>query len=73
MIDNKFNGIFALLNNESKVASPSVRNFTTNVNRFWKSNPSLILSHKKNIEEGFSIRHFAGEVFYDTVNGTFND
>lgn len=67
MIDHKYIGIFAHLNNESKLKVPSGKNFTSNVHKSWSS-MYLSVKPKKSIEEGFLIRHFAGDVFYDTVS-----
>lgn len=67
LFDDKYNGIFAHLNNESKMPCPSAKNFTNNVHNSWKSTTFLTVPPKKSIDDGFSIRHFAGDVFYDTV------
>lgn len=67
LIGEKRNGIFALLNNESKLPSPSVTNFTSNVHNLWSST-TVLSTPRHEMLKGFSIRHFAGDVFYDTVN-----
>lgn len=72
IIDDKYIGILALLNNESKMPNPSDENFTINVHNSWKSSTILTVPQKKNIEDGFTIRHFAGNVSYDSVNIIIN-
>lgn len=68
LIENHRIGIFALLNNESKLPSPSTMNFTLNVHESWKSSTVLSAPRDKKLTDGFSVRHFAGTVYYDTVN-----
>lgn len=68
LIDDKRSGIFALLNNETKLKLPSVSNFTLNVHSAWKSSNVLALSRDKKTEEGFTIQHFANKVSYNTVD-----
>lgn len=67
LIANKENGIFALLNDESKLNSPSAQKFTLKVHSSWKSFSGLTMPQKKDLGEGFTIRHFAGDVYYNTV------
>lgn len=65
MMDDSCNGIFALLSNESKLPLQSTRNFIMNVHETWKDG---LVAQKSIAEEGFTIRHFAGDVFYNAVN-----
>lgn len=63
--ERKF-GIFSLLNDETKMPHPSVRNFTINIHNTWKSS-TVLIRHTQNVSDGFMVRHFAGDVFYKTV------
>lgn len=71
LIESQPTGIFALLNEESKLPNPSCTRFTTKVHNTWKSNVDLLAPKSLKIpikdEDGFVIRHFIGAVCYKTV------
>lgn len=75
LIESKTNGIFTLLDEESKLPKPSFAHFTTEVHNAWNSHFRLSLPRSSRLkahrtlrdEEGFLVRHFAGAVCYTTV------
>ncbi|XP_075148693.1 myosin heavy chain 95F jaguar isoform X2 [Haematobia irritans] len=74
LIENKSNGIFTLLDEESKLPKPSPVHFTSEVHNAWSSHYRLGLPRSSRLkahrtlrdEEGFLVRHFAGAVCYNT-------
>lgn len=75
LIESKSNGIFTLLDEESKLPKPSFAHFTSEVHNAWSSHFRLSLPRSSRLkahrtlrdEEGFLVRHFAGAVCYTTV------
>lgn len=75
IIETKNNGIFTLLDEESKLPKPSFLHFTTEVHGHWPNHFRLGLPRSSRLKahrsirdsEGFLIRHFAGAVCYQTV------
>lgn len=76
MIESKSNGIFTLLDEESKLPKPSFDHFTSEVHKAWHGHFRLSLPRTSRLkahrtlrdEEGFLVRHFAGAVCYTTVS-----
>jgi len=76
LIESKSNGIFTLLDEESKLPKPSFGHFTNEVHSAWQSHYRLSFPRSSRLkahrhirdEEGFLIRHFAGAVCYNTVS-----
>lgn len=74
LIEGKGNGIFQLLDEESKLPKPNQAHFTSSVhsknnNHFWLDLPrkSKLRDHREiRDDEGFIIKHFAGAVCYNT-------
>ncbi|XP_013109162.1 myosin heavy chain 95F isoform X3 [Stomoxys calcitrans] len=74
LIENKSNGIFTLLDEESKLPKPSPVHFTSEVHSAWTNHYRLGLPRSSRLkahrtlrdEEGFLVRHFAGAVCYNT-------
>jgi myosin VI len=74
LIESKENGIFALLDEESKLPKPSFAHFTTEVHKAWNGHFRLALPRASRLkthrvlrdDEGFLVRHFAGAVCYNT-------
>ncbi|XP_058063778.1 myosin heavy chain 95F isoform X1 [Anopheles bellator] len=74
LIESKSNGIFNLLDEESKLPRPSFSHFTTEVHAAWNGHYRLSLPRASRLkthrslrdDEGFLIRHFAGAVCYNT-------
>ncbi|XP_062599894.1 unconventional myosin-VI-like isoform X3 [Saccostrea cucullata] len=74
LIETKANGIFDLLDEESKLPTPKPEHFTMEVHNRNKSHFRLSLPRKSKLkihrdvrdDEGFLIRHFAGAVCYHT-------
>uniref|UniRef100_A0A1B6GYM3 Unconventional myosin-VI n=1 Tax=Cuerna arida TaxID=1464854 RepID=A0A1B6GYM3_9HEMI len=74
LIESKGNGIFSLLDEESKLPQSSSVHFTTEVHRTWSSHFRLALPRNSRLkahreirdDEGFLVRHFAGAVCYQT-------
>uniref|UniRef100_A0A0K0F6T6 Myosin heavy chain 95F (inferred by orthology to a D. melanogaster protein) n=1 Tax=Strongyloides venezuelensis TaxID=75913 RepID=A0A0K0F6T6_STRVS len=73
LFDSKFDGIFALLKEETYLPQPSPIHFTESV--FSRNNKNINLTTGKEYNmkgykdnEGFVIRHYANDVFYDTKN-----
>ncbi|XP_011295457.1 myosin heavy chain 95F isoform X2 [Musca domestica] len=74
LIENKSNGIFTLLDEESKLPKPAAVHFTTEVHKAWSNHFRLGLPRSSRLkahrtlrdEEGFLVRHFAGAVCYNT-------
>lgn len=75
IIETKSNGIFTLLDEESKLPKPSFMHFTTEVHTRWPNHFRLGLPRSSRLkahrslrdDEGFLVRHFAGAVCYQTV------
>lgn len=69
---NQGNGIFDLLDEESRLPKPSPQHFTTEVHANQKNHFRLDVPRKSKLkshrelrdDEGFLIRHFAGAVCY---------
>lgn len=76
LIESKSNGIFTLLDEESKLPKPSFDHFTLEVHKAWNGHFRLSLPRASRLkahrtlrdEEGFLVRHFAGAVCYTTVS-----
>lgn len=76
LIESKGNGIFSLLDEESKLPQCSSTHFTTEVHRTWNNHFRLALPRNSRLkahreirdDEGFLVRHFAGAVCYQTVS-----
>lgn len=76
LIESKSNGIFILLDEESKLPKPSFDHFTLEVHKAWNGHFRLSLPRTSRLkahrtlrdEEGFLVRHFAGAVCYTTVS-----
>ena len=76
LIESKGNGIFSLLDEESKLPKPNHQHFTSAVHNNNGSHFRLALPRKSKLREhreirdddGFLIRHFAGAVCYETAN-----
>lgn len=76
LIESKSNGIFSLLDEESKLPKHSADHFTTEVHRVWGNHFRLALPRTSRLkmhreirdDEGFLVRHFAGAVCYETVS-----
>ncbi|TMW48172.1 hypothetical protein DOY81_006742 [Sarcophaga bullata] len=74
LIESKANGIYTLLDEESKLPKPSPVHFTTEVHKAWSNHFRLGLPRSSRLkahrtlrdEEGFLVRHFAGAVCYNT-------
>lgn len=60
-------GILDLLDDESKLPTSSMENFTFKVYNTWKSNNALIAMPSR-ADDRFLIRHFVTDVCYDTVS-----
>lgn len=75
LIESKANGIFTLLDEESKLPKPSFAHFTDEVHKAWSNHYRLSFPRSSRLkahrtlrdEEGFLVRHFAGAVCYNTV------
>ncbi|TRY71685.1 hypothetical protein TCAL_03149 [Tigriopus californicus] len=75
LIEAKGNGIFSLLDEESKLPKPSPQHFASAVHEHNGSHFRLALPRKSKLREhreirdddGFIIRHFAGAVCYQTA------
>jgi len=76
LIESRGNGIFSLLDEESKLPKPSHQHFTSAVHNNNGSHFRLALPRKSKLREhreirdddGFLVRHFAGAVCYETAN-----
>ena len=74
LIESKQNGIFSLLDEESKLPKPNYQHFTEQIFHHKASHFRLDLPRKSKLKEhreirdddGFLIRHFAGAVCYQT-------
>ena len=74
IIENKTNGIFTILDEESKLPKPLAGHFTEEVHSAWANHYRLALPRSSRLkahrslrdDEGFLIRHFAGAVCYNT-------
>ncbi|GAB1606978.1 unconventional myosin-VI-like isoform X2 [Argonauta hians] len=74
LIEGKGNGIFDLLDEQSKLPTPKYTNFTSEVHNRNKAHFRLSIPRKSKLkmhrdvrdDEGFLIRHFAGAVCYNT-------
>lgn len=75
IIETKANGVFTILDEESKLPKPSYTHFTTEVHKAWPNEFRLALPRSSKLkahrslrdDEGFLVRHFAGAVCYQTV------
>jgi myosin-6 len=76
LIEAKGTGIFAILDEESKLPKPSAEHFTMEVHHKCAGHFRLALPRTSRLKvhrdtrdnEGFMIRHFAGAVCYRTVS-----
>lgn len=74
LIESKTNGIFTLLDEESKLPKPSFAHFTSEVHGAWNGHFRISFPRASRLkihrglrdDEGFLIRHFAGAVCYTT-------
>lgn len=74
LIEAKTNGIFSLLDEESKLPTHSFAHFTSEVHRTWNGHFRITLPRSSKLkahrelrdDEGFVIRHYAGGVCYQT-------
>ncbi|XP_049304890.1 myosin heavy chain 95F isoform X2 [Bactrocera dorsalis] len=74
LIEAKANGIYTLLDEESKLPKPSAQHFTAEVHKAWSNHFRLGLPRSSRLkahrtlrdEDGFLVRHFAGAVCYNT-------
>ncbi|KAK0182057.1 hypothetical protein PV327_000228 [Microctonus hyperodae] len=74
LIESKINGIFSLLDEESKLPTQSFAHFTSEVHRTWNGHFRITLPRTSKLkahrelrdDEGFVIRHYAGGVCYQT-------
>ncbi|KAI4482923.1 hypothetical protein M0802_013597 [Mischocyttarus mexicanus] len=74
LIESKANGIFSLLDEESKLPTHSFAHFTSEVHRAWNGHFRITLPRTSRLkahrelrdDEGFVIRHYAGGVCYQT-------
>ncbi|XP_053678324.1 myosin heavy chain 95F [Anopheles nili] len=74
LIESKSNGIFTLLDEESKLPRPSYSHFTNEVHSSWNGHYRLSFPRASRLkahrslrdDEGFLVRHFAGAVCYNT-------
>ncbi|CAH1962799.1 unnamed protein product [Acanthoscelides obtectus] len=74
LIEAKTNGIFTLLDEESKLPKPSYTHFTGEVHKAWPNEYRIGLPRSSKLkahrsirdDEGFLVRHFAGAVCYQT-------
>uniref|UniRef100_A0A182RH91 Myosin motor domain-containing protein n=1 Tax=Anopheles funestus TaxID=62324 RepID=A0A182RH91_ANOFN len=74
LIESKSNGIFTLLDEESKLPRPSYAHFTNEVHSAWTGHYRLSFPRASRLkahrslrdDEGFLVRHFAGAVCYNT-------
>ncbi|KAF7268241.1 hypothetical protein GWI33_018604 [Rhynchophorus ferrugineus] len=74
VIESKGQGLFTLLDEESKLPKPAYSHFTEEVHKVWGKNYRLGLPRSSKLrahrsirdDEGFLIRHFAGAVCYQT-------
>ncbi|XP_015186315.1 PREDICTED: myosin heavy chain 95F isoform X1 [Polistes dominula] len=74
LIESKTNGIFSLLDEESKLPTHSFAHFTSEVHRAWNGHFRITLPRTSRLkahrelrdDEGFVIRHYAGGVCYQT-------
>lgn len=79
LLENKGNGIFDLLDEESKLPKSSHTHFTSTVHNRNSGHFRLDIPRKSKLKyhreirdnEGFLIRHFAGAVCYETVSIDF--
>lgn len=78
LIEAKANGVYTLLDEESKLPKPSAQHFTVEVHKAWSNHFRLGLPRSSRLkahrtlrdEDGFLVRHFAGAVCYNTVSGS---
>ncbi|XP_046820086.1 myosin heavy chain 95F isoform X2 [Vespa crabro] len=74
LIESKSNGIFRMLDEESKLPTHSFAHFTSEVHRAWNGHFRITLPRSSRLkahrelrdDEGFVIRHYAGGVCYQT-------
>ncbi|XP_047347921.1 myosin heavy chain 95F isoform X4 [Vespa velutina] len=74
LIESKSNGIFRMLDEESKLPTHSFAHFTSEVHRSWNGHFRITLPRSSRLkahrelrdDEGFVIRHYAGGVCYQT-------
>lgn len=70
MFENKYTGIFKILDDTGKMQSQTTSDFVQNVFNNWTNTPILVKAKIRGIQEnsGFIIRHFVGDVFYNVVS-----
>ncbi|XP_066580996.1 myosin heavy chain 95F isoform X2 [Prorops nasuta] len=74
LLESKNNGIFSLLDEESKLPTHSFAHFTSEVHKVWAGHFRITLPRTSRLkahrelrdDEGFVIRHYAGGVCYQT-------
>lgn len=68
LFENKRSGIFTILNDESTLPKPNIRNFENNLKKAWKNAKSSPISWNVHGKDNiFSICHFTNNVTYSTV------
>lgn len=72
MFENRFKGLFKLLDDTCKMQYQDSKIFVQNVTKTWENDEILVESKTKQCapHSGFIIRHFAGDVFYNAVRAT---
>lgn len=67
MFENKYFGIFKVLDDTGKMQSQTASDFVQNSFTCWANSPILV---KPKIQQntGFVIRHFVCDVFYNVVS-----
>lgn len=61
-------GIWTVLDDEMRLMTMSTQNFSQRIENTWKSHAAFTSATSLHSgEHGFSIRHFARDVFYNTV------
>eukprot|EP00002_Diphylleia_rotans_P034220 TRINITY_DN7338_c0_g1_i3.p1 TRINITY_DN7338_c0_g1~~TRINITY_DN7338_c0_g1_i3.p1 ORF type:complete len:1175 (-),score=252.33 TRINITY_DN7338_c0_g1_i3:6-3530(-) len=74
LIEKKVTGILSLLDEESRLPKGTNQTFTKRVHTTYPNHPYLKApkvskTQTLRADEGFSIRHFAGQVLYNTTTG----
>lgn len=69
LYENKIKGIFKVLDDMNKMPCQTTQVFVQNVFANWSNSPVLAVpkSHGIQEEDGFLIRHYVGDVFYNVV------
>lgn len=69
VFEDKSRGIFKLLDDVCKIQCQNITNFVKNIFSFWPNHSIIMMPKPTQIQQNteFIIRHFAGDVLYDTV------